>query len=160
MLLSVLGKCHSVIPSMFFVSCLPLFFFIISCMLIKRKNNIKKCVCVCSNANPLHYYVLRVLCKTVRWRWVWSIFESRTAWADHITCGTSICIVYCRKLRTWVHRCGGSGSMRACHTAGPCSIPGRDKFPGWGFFRGFSSPVRRMSGSFRPTRSPNIIWPS
>ena len=28
------------------------------------------------------------------------------------------------------------------------------------FFRGFSSPVRRMSGSFRPTRSPNIIWPS
>ena len=28
------------------------------------------------------------------------------------------------------------------------------------FFRGFSSPVRQMSGSFRPTRSPNIIWPS
>ena len=28
------------------------------------------------------------------------------------------------------------------------------------FFRGFSSPVRRMSGSFMPTRSPNIIWPS
>ena len=28
------------------------------------------------------------------------------------------------------------------------------------FFWGFSSPVRWMSGSFRPTRSPNIIWPS
>ena len=27
------------------------------------------------------------------------------------------------------------------------------------FFRGFSSPVRRMSGNFRPPRSPNIIWP-
>ena len=27
-------------------------------------------------------------------------------------------------------------------------------------FSGFSSPVRRMSGSFRPPRSPNIIWPS
>ena len=27
-------------------------------------------------------------------------------------------------------------------------------------FSGFSSPVRRISGSFRPTRSPNIIWPS
>ena len=27
-------------------------------------------------------------------------------------------------------------------------------------FRGFSSPVRQMSRSFRPTRSPNIIWPS
>ena len=44
----------------------------------------------------------------------------------------------------------------ACHAAGPSSIPGRDKFPGWGF----SSPVRQMSGSFRPLRSLNIIWPS
>ena len=26
-------------------------------------------------------------------------------------------------------------------------------------FRGFSSPVRQMSGNFRPTRPPNIIWP-
>ena len=28
------------------------------------------------------------------------------------------------------------------------------------FFRGFSSPVTQMSGSFRPPRSPNIIGPS
>ena len=28
-----------------------------------------------------------------------------------------------------VHRCGASGSMRACHAAGPGSIPGRYKFP-------------------------------
>ena len=35
---------------------------------------------------------------------------------------------------TLVHRCGTGGSMRACHAAGPGSIPGRDKFPGWGFF--------------------------
>ena len=55
-----------------------------------------------------------------------------------------------------VHFCGPGGSMRACHAVGPGSIPGRDKFPGWGF----SSPVRQMSGSFRPLRSPNIIWPS
>ena len=34
----------------------------------------------------------------------------------------------------FVHRCGASGSMRACHAAGPASIPGRDRFPGWGFF--------------------------
>ena len=27
-------------------------------------------------------------------------------------------------------------------------------------FRSFSSPVRQMSGSFGPPRSPNIIWPS
>ena len=40
-----------------------------------------------SNANPLHYYVLLIPLKVDRWRWVWSIFESRTAWADHITCG-------------------------------------------------------------------------
>ena len=34
----------------------------------------------------------------------------------------------------YVHRCGKSDSIRACHAAGPGSIPGRDKFPGWGFF--------------------------
>ena len=28
------------------------------------------------------------------------------------------------------------------------------------FCRGFFSPVRQMSGCFRPPRSPNIIWPS
>ena len=27
--------------------------------------------------------------------------------------------------------------MRACHVAGPGSIPGRDKFPGLGFFEVF-----------------------
>ena len=59
-----------------------------------------------------------------------------------------------------VHRCGAGGSMHVCHAAGLGSIPGRDKFPGYGFFRVFSSPVRQMSGSFRPPRSPNIIWPS
>ena len=53
-----------------------------------------KSVCVYSNANSLHYYVLRVARKADRWHWVLSIFNSRTAWADHITCGTSICIVY------------------------------------------------------------------
>ena len=56
-----------------------------------------------------------------------------------------------------VHRCGTGGRICACHAAGPDSIPGRDKFPGWGFFRVSSSPVRQISGSFRP---PNIIWPS
>ena len=33
-----------------------------------------------------------------------------------------------------VHCCGPGGSMHACHAAGPGSIPGRDKLPGWGFF--------------------------
>ena len=61
-------------------------------------------VCVCSNANPLHYCVLRVPHKADRWRWMWSIFNSRTAWADHITCGTSRCIEYWRKLRLgWLY---------------------------------------------------------
>ena len=39
-----------------------------------------------------------------------------------------------------VHCCGASGSMRACHAAGPGSIPGRDKFPGWGYFGVFPHP--------------------
>ena len=39
-------------------------------------------VFVCSNTNPLHYYALWVPRKADRWRWVWSIFESRTAWTD------------------------------------------------------------------------------
>ena len=56
-----------------------------------------------------------------------------------------------------VHCCGSGDSMRACHATGPGSIPGRDKFSGWTFFRGFSSPVRQMSGSFSPIRSSNII---
>ena len=56
-------------------------------------------ICCFFNANPLHYYVLRVPRKVNRWRWEWSIFELCTAWADHITCGMSICIVHCRKLR-------------------------------------------------------------
>ena len=29
-----------------------------------------------------------------------------------------------------VHRCGAGGSMRACHAAGPGSIPGWDKLSG------------------------------
>ena len=33
-------------------------------------------------------------------------------------------------LKISVHHCGSSGSMCACHAAGPGSIPGRDKFPG------------------------------
>ena len=32
-----------------------------------------------------------------------------------------------------VHRCGASGTMRACHVTGPGSIPGWDRFPGCGF---------------------------
>ena len=54
------------------------------------------CLFVClfvSNANPLHYYALGVPHRADRWRWVWSIFKSRTTGADHITSGTSICIV-------------------------------------------------------------------
>ena len=66
--------------------------------------SLKTCVCVYSNANPLHFYALQAPRQANRWHWVWSIFESRTAWAYHITCGTSICIVYSRKLRLgWLY---------------------------------------------------------
>ena len=47
-----------------------------------------------------------------------------------------------------VHRCGPGASMRACHATGPGSIPVGTSFLGE-VFRGFSSPVRQMSGSFR-----------
>ena len=60
-------------------------------------------------------------------------------------------------LNDTVHRCGPGGSMCACHAAGLGSISDWDKFPGWGFFRGFSSPVRQMSGSFRP-QGPRISY--
>ena len=46
-----------------------------------------------------------------------------------------------------VHRCGPVGSMRACQAAGPDSIPGRDKFPGWdfsGFIRICKTNVRKI----------------
>ena len=33
-----------------------------------------KSLCVCSDANPLHYYALRVPRKADKWLWVWSIF--------------------------------------------------------------------------------------
>ena len=56
-----------------------------------------------------------------------------------------------------VHRCGSGGSMRACHVAGQGSIPGRDRNPGWGFFRVFSWPARQVSRSFRP-QGPRISF--
>ena len=58
-----------------------------------------------------------------------------------------------------VHRCGAGGSYARLSRSRPGWIPVRHKFPGWGF-RVFSSPLKQMSGRFRPTRSPNIIWPS
>ena len=71
---------------------------------------------MCSNANPLHYYALRVLRKVDRWCWVWSIFNSRTTWADHITCGTSICIMYWRKLGWWWWKEGGRWNPVPAHS--------------------------------------------
>ena len=44
-----------------------------------------------------------------------------------------------------------------CHEA--TSAPVGTSFLGE-VFQGFSSPVRQMLGSFRPPKSPNIIWPS
>ena len=65
------------------------------------------------------------------------------------TCFRDLC------LQLQIHRCGAGGSMHAYHAAGPGSISGRDKFPGWGFFfGGFSSPIRQMLGSFRPPKVP------
>ena len=57
-------------------------------------------------------------------------------------------IIYRRK----VHSCGPGGSMRAYHTAGSRFDPRSGQVSWVRFFRGFSSPIRQMSGSFRPQR--------
>ena len=66
-------------------------------------------------------------------------------------------LVKLKTLQWAVHLCGTGGIMRVSHAAGPDSIPGRDKFPGRVLFRGFSSTVRQMSGSFRP-QGPRISF--
>ena len=40
--------------------------------------------CVCFNANPLYYYVLRVLLYAGRWRKCDLFFDSRNSSADHV----------------------------------------------------------------------------
>ena len=45
----------------------------------------------------------------------------------------------------------------ASHLAGLGSIPGLVSFPGWGFFWGYSSTVRQMSGKLRPHPPLDII---
>ena len=58
-----------------------------------------------------------------------------------------------------VHRCGQTvACVPITQRAGVRSRSGQVSWVR--FFRGFSSPVRQMSGSFRPPRSANIIWPS
>ena len=51
---------------------------------------------------------------------------------------------------------GTGGSVRACHAAGTGRSPVGTSFLGE-VFRGFSSPVRQMSGSFRP-QDPRISF--
>ena len=71
--------------------------------MIRYNSEFDVCVCVCVGVRVhacVCACVLRVPRKADRWRSVWSIFNSRTAFADHITCGTSICnILYYRNLR-------------------------------------------------------------
>ena len=62
-------------------------------------------------------------------------------------CQDNITIYLKEAVSDVVYRCGAGGSMRACHAVG------------LGSFSGFFSPVRQISGSFRPTRSPNIVTP-
>ena len=59
-----------------------------------------------------------------------------------------------KSLEPFVHRCEACGSIRACQAAGPGSIPGRDKFPGWSFFRDLfltcKTTVRKLSAHTVP----------
>ena len=47
-----------------------------------------------------------------------------------ITVMTATTMTIITIMSTTIHCCGAGGSMRACHAAGPGSIPGWDKFPG------------------------------
>ena len=58
-----------------------------------------------------------------------------------------------------VHHCGIGGACAPVMQWAWVRSPVGTSFLGE-VFRGFSSPVRRMSGSFRPIKSPNIIWSS
>ena len=61
---------------------------------------LKECVCV-PMLTQQHYYALGVPHKADRWHWVWSIFDSCTTWADHITCGTSVRWWWWKEGRRW-----------------------------------------------------------
>ena len=63
--------------------------------------------------------------------------------------------IYSNNNHKIVHRCGAGGGVRACHADGH-GFDHRLGLVSWGF----SSPLRQISGSFRPSGSPNIIWPS
>ena len=82
----------------------------------------------------------------------------------------SMHVCTCARVRVCVRACmhvcmyGPPLWARRQHARLSRSGPGFDPQSGqvsWvRFFRGFSSPVRQMSGSFRSPRSPNIIWTS
>ena len=99
---------------------------------------------------------------TIHYLFIWCNVLIYSYWVYFIT------LFYCfplfrlfiQYILNCVHPSGTGASMRACHAAGPGSILGRVKFPGWGFFLDFSSPVRQMSGSFKLSRTPNIILSS
>ena len=57
----------------------------------------------------------------------------------------------------YVHCCGAGSSMRGCHKASPGSIPGRDKFPGWGFFVFFSLACKTNARKLYPP-PPTVPW--
>ena len=63
-----------------------------------------------------------------------------------------------RKNHTSVHHCGTDGSMRSCPHSRPGFDPLSEQVSWVRFFQGFSSSVRQMSGKFRLTKSPNMIW--
>ena len=79
--------------------------------------------------------------------------ESSTQWDSVYSETKALC-----PIRT-VHRCGPTVAC-GLSRSGPGFDPRLGQVSWMRFLRGFSSPVKQMSGSFRPPRSPNIIWPS
>ena len=64
------------------------------------------------------------------------------------------------KQHVFINRCAHCCQYARLSRSRPGFDPRSRQVSWMRFFRGFSSPVIQMSGSFRPPRSPNIIQPS
>ena len=91
-----------------------------------------------NNCNKLCVYMAHWLCacmklfkKKRKARSLFDRFHSLKSNLLSISCSQANPIDFSIALPKF--RCGTGCSMRACHAAGPGSVPGRDKFSGWGF---------------------------
>ena len=84
----------------------------------------------------------------------WSAYRGRLHYYNMINSFTTFNSMKSHFINNIDHLCGTGGSMHACHAADPGSDPQSGQVFWVSFLRGFSSPVRQVSGNFRPTKVP------